>query len=113
MDQDIKAIQAEVEEKSKFVGVLTDEIRKVIVGQNYLVERLLIGLLADGHILIEGVPGLAKTLSIKTLSDCIQTQFQRLQFTPDLLPADLVGTMVFSPQEAKFFPKKGPIFSNP
>jgi MoxR-like ATPase len=112
MDQDIKAIQAEVEEKSKFLGTLTDEIRKVIVGQNYLLDRLLIGLLADGHILIEGVPGLAKTLSIKTLADCIKAGFQRLQFTPDLLPADLIGTMVFSPQESKFYPKKGPLFSN-
>lgn len=112
MNQDIKAIQAEVEEKSKFLPTLTSEIRKVIVGQNYLVERLLVGLLADGHILIEGVPGLAKTLSIKTLSDCIQASFQRLQFTPDLLPADLIGTMVFSPNEGKFYPKKGPIFAN-
>ena len=112
MNQDIKAIQAEVEEKSKFLGVLTEEMRKVIVGQDYLLNRLLVGLLADGHILIEGVPGLAKTLSIKTLADCIRSGFQRLQFTPDLLPADLIGTMVFSPQEAKFYPKKGPIFSN-
>ncbi len=112
MHQDIKAIQAEVEEKSRFLPNLTSEIRKVIVGQNYLVERLLVGLLADGHILIEGVPGLAKTLSIKTLSDCIQASFQRLQFTPDLLPADLIGTMVFSPSEGKFYPKKGPIFAN-
>ncbi|MBD3219140.1 MAG: AAA domain-containing protein, partial [candidate division Zixibacteria bacterium] len=112
MNQDIKEIQAEVEEKSKFLQNLTDEIRKIIVGQNYLIDRLLVGLLADGHILIEGVPGLAKTLSIKTLSDCIQASFQRLQFTPDLLPADLIGTMVYSPQESNFFPKKGPIFAN-
>jgi len=112
MNQDIKVIQAEVEEKSKFLGVLTEEMRKVIVGQDYLLNRLLVGLLADGHILIEGVPGLAKTLSIKTLADCIRSGFQRLQFTPDLLPADLIGTMVFSPQAAKFYPKKGPIFSN-
>jgi len=112
MNQDIKEIQAEVEQKSVFLNTLTSEIRKVIVGQNYLLDRLLIGLLADGHILIEGVPGLAKTLSIKTLADSIQAGFQRIQFTPDLLPADLVGTMVFSPQESKFYPKKGPIFSN-
>ena len=112
MNQDIQEIQSEVEQKSGFVNNLTSEIRKVIVGQNYLLDRLLIGLLADGHILIEGVPGLAKTLSIKTLSDGIQAGFQRIQFTPDLLPADLVGTMVFSPQESKFYPKKGPIFSN-
>jgi len=112
MNQDIKAIQAEVEEKSKFLDLLTQEIRKVIVGQSYLIDRLLIGLLADGHILIEGVPGLAKTLSIKTLSDCFRATFQRIQFTPDLLPADLIGTMGFSPQEGKFYPRKGPIFAN-
>ncbi len=112
MDQDIKAIQSEVEEKSKFIQTLTSEIRKVIVGQDYLVNRLLVGMLADGHILIEGVPGLAKTLSIKTMAQAIRADFQRLQFTPDLLPADLIGTMVFSPQEAKFYPKKGPIFAN-
>jgi MoxR-like ATPase len=112
MHQDIREIQERVEKESGFVEKLTSEIRKVIVGQNYLVERLLVGLLADGHILLEGVPGLAKTLSIKTLSDCIRTKFQRLQFTPDLLPADLIGTLVYSPQEGKFYPKKGPIFAN-
>jgi MoxR-like ATPase len=112
MHQDIREIQERVEKESGFVEKLTSEIRKVIVGQNYLVERLLVGLLADGHILLEGVPGLAKTLSIKTLSDCIKTMFQRLQFTPDLLPADLIGTLVYSPQEGKFYPKKGPIFAN-
>jgi MoxR-like ATPase len=112
MDQDIKEIQKRVEEESGFISKLTTEMRKVIVGQNYLIERLLIGLIADGHILLEGVPGLAKTLSIKTLSDAIQTKFQRIQFTPDLLPADLVGTLVYSPQEGKFYPKKGPVFAN-
>jgi len=112
MHQDIREIQERVEKESGFVEKLRAEIRKVIVGQNYLVERLLVGLLADGHILLEGVPGLAKTLSIKTLSDCIKTKFQRLQFTPDLLPADLIGTLVYSPQEGKFYPKKGPIFAN-
>lgn len=112
MHQDIREIQERVEKESGFVKKLTTEIRKVIVGQNYLIERLLIGLLADGHILLEGVPGLAKTLSIQTLSDCIKTKFQRLQFTPDLLPADLIGTLVYSPQEGKFYTKKGPIFAN-
>ena len=111
MNQDIEAIQAEVEQKSKFLSELTAQIRRVIVGQDYLVDRLLIGLLADGHILIEGVPGLAKTLSIRTLADSIAASFQRIQFTPDLLPADLIGTMVFSPQEGKFYAKKGPIFA--
>ena len=91
---------------------LTQEISSVIVGQKYLIDRLLIGILADGHILIEGVPGLAKTLSVKTLSDAIQTKFQRLQFTPDLLPADLIGTMIYNPQSAQFLVKKGPIFAN-
>ena len=112
MNQDIKAIQEKVEKESIFVQQLLSEIEKVIVGQKYLVERLLIGLLADGHILIEGVPGLAKTLSVKTLSDTIQTKFQRIQFTPDLLPADLIGTLVYNPQNGDFTTKKGPIFSN-
>jgi len=112
MDHDISEIQQKVEKESAFVEKVTSEIRKVIVGQDYLVERLMIGLLADGHILLEGVPGLAKTLSVKTLSDTIETKFQRIQFTPDLLPADLVGTLVYSPQDGSFHTKKGPIFSN-
>jgi MoxR-like ATPase len=109
---DIKAIQEKVEKESLFVRELLTEMGKVIVGQKYLVERLLIGLLANGHILIEGVPGLAKTLSIKTLSDAIQTKFQRIQFTPDLLPADLIGTMIYNPQSGSFSTKKGPLFTN-
>ena len=112
MQTDIQEIQAKVEQESAFVQKLTGEISNVIVGQKYLIERLLIGILADGHILIEGVPGLAKTLSVKTLSDAIQTKFQRLQFTPDLLPADLIGTMIYNPQTAQFSVKKGPIFAN-
>ncbi|MEA2031853.1 MAG: MoxR family ATPase [candidate division Zixibacteria bacterium] len=112
MHTDIKEIQARVEQESSFVQRLTDEIATVIVGQRYLVDRLLIGILANGHILIEGVPGLAKTLSVKTLSDAIQTKFQRLQFTPDLLPADLIGTMIYNPRTAEFSVKKGPIFAN-
>ncbi|MBU0982930.1 MAG: MoxR family ATPase [candidate division Zixibacteria bacterium] len=112
MDIDIQQIQAQVEKESEFVRRLTEQMSSVIVGQHYLVERLLIGILADGHILIEGVPGLAKTLSVKTLSDAIQTKFQRLQFTPDLLPADLIGTMIYNPQKAEFSVKKGPIFAN-
>ncbi|MGB2697883.1 MAG: AAA family ATPase, partial [Candidatus Zixiibacteriota bacterium] len=112
MNQDIKAIQEKVEKESVFVQKLLSQIEKVIVGQKYLVERLLIGLLADGHILIEGVPGLAKTLSVKTLSSVIQTKFQRIQFTPDLLPADLIGTLVYNPQNGDFTTKKGPIFAN-
>ncbi len=112
MEIDIQQIQAKVEKEASFVEKLTDQMGKVIVGQHYLIERLLIGILADGHILIEGVPGLAKTLSVKTLSDAIQAKFQRLQFTPDLLPADLVGTMIYSPQKSEFSVKKGPIFAN-
>jgi MoxR-like ATPase len=109
---DIKAIQEKVEKEGLFVQELVAEMGKVIIGQKYLVERLLIGLLANGHILLEGVPGLAKTLSIKTLSDAIQTKFQRIQFTPDLLPADLIGTMIYNPQSGSFSTKKGPVFSN-
>lgn len=112
MDSQIKEIQQKVEKESVFVQELLSEIGKVIIGQKYLVERLIIGLLANGHILIEGVPGLAKTLSVKTLSDAIQTKFQRIQFTPDLLPADLIGTMIYNPQTCQFSPKKGPIFAN-
>jgi MoxR-like ATPase len=94
------------------VRELLAEINKIIVGQERLIERLIIGLLANGHILIEGVPGLAKTLSVRTLSQAIQAQFQRIQFTPDLLPADLIGTLVYNPQSGDFTPKKGPIFAN-
>jgi MoxR-like ATPase len=112
MQQDIKEIQKKVEKESVFIKQLSSEIGKVIVGQKYLVERLLVGLLADGHILIEGVPGLAKTLSVRTLSSAIQTKFQRIQFTPDLLPADLIGTMIYNPQSGDFTTKKGPIFAN-
>ncbi|MCK4574150.1 MAG: AAA family ATPase, partial [candidate division Zixibacteria bacterium] len=112
MDTDIQQIQSRVEKESSFVERLTGQISEVIVGQKYLIDRLLMGLLADGHILIEGVPGLAKTLSVKTLSDALEAKFQRLQFTPDLLPADLIGTMIYNPQKAEFTAKKGPIFSN-
>jgi MoxR-like ATPase len=112
MNTDIKQIQALVETEAAFVDKLTSQISSVIVGQKYLVERLLMGILADGHILIEGVPGLAKTLSVKTLADSIQAKFQRLQFTPDLLPADLIGTLIYNPQKAEFSVRKGPIFAN-
>ncbi len=112
MHTDIQEIQARVEQESTFVQRLTGQIGSVIVGQKYLVERLLIGILSNGHILIEGVPGLAKTLSVHTLASAIQAKFQRLQFTPDLLPADLIGTMIYNPQTAKFSVKKGPVFAN-
>jgi MoxR-like ATPase len=112
MNTDIAEIQALVETEAGFVSRLTGQMGSVIVGQKYLVERLLMGILANGHILIEGVPGLAKTLAVKTLSDAIQAKFQRIQFTPDLLPADLIGTLIYNPQKAEFAVKKGPIFAN-
>jgi len=112
MQEGIGAINQKVEKESVFIEDLLSEIRKVIVGQDYLIERLLVGLLANGHVLIEGVPGLAKTMSVRVLSSAISTNFQRLQFTPDLLPADLIGTLVYNPKDGKFTTKKGPIFSN-
>ena len=112
MSHDIDAIQERIQNESAFVERLLAEIGRVIVGQKYMVERLLIGLLADGHVLMEGVPGLAKTLTVKTLADAIDTDFQRIQFTPDLLPADLLGTLIYDPRDSDFKTKKGPIFSN-
>jgi MoxR-like ATPase len=112
MDKNIEAIHKKIQKESVFVDKLTEEVGKVIVGQKYMVERLLIGLLSNGHVLLEGVPGLAKTLTVRTLSAAIQTQFQRIQFTPDLLPADLIGTLIYNQKNGKFETKKGPIFSN-
>jgi MoxR-like ATPase len=112
MNTGISAINKEVEKASAFVRPLFSEIGKVVIGQNYLVERLVIGLLANGHVLLEGVPGLAKTLSVKTLASCIHVKFSRLQFTPDMLPADVVGTQIYNPQSGGFTTRKGPIFSN-
>lgn len=109
---DITELNRVIERESAFVRVITDEISKTIVGQKNMVERLLIGLLSDGHILLEGVPGLAKTLAISSLAKTINADFSRIQFTPDLLPADVVGTMIYNPQKSGFDVKKGPIFSN-
>ena len=109
---DIRELNERIEKQSSFVDALTMGMDTTIVGQKHLVESLLIGLLSDGHILLEGVPGLAKTLAIKTLSDLIKADFSRIQFTPDLLPADVVGTMIYSQKEEKFSIKKGPIFAN-
>jgi MoxR-like ATPase len=109
---DIKTINEMIERESGFVDSLSSEIGKVIVGQKRMVERLLIGLLSNGHILLEGVPGLAKTLTIKTLATAISAKFQRIQFTPDLLPADLIGTMIYNQKDGKFFTRRGPIFAN-
>lgn len=109
---DIRALNAMIEKESAFIDLLKMEMDKVIVGQKYMVDRLLIGLLADGHILLEGVPGLAKTLAINTLSKAIQADFSRIQFTPDLLPADLLGTMIYNQKKEEFVVRKGPLFSN-
>jgi len=109
---DIKTINEMIKRESEFVDSLISEVGKVIIGQKSMVDRLLIGLLCQGHILLEGVPGLAKTLSIKTLAAAINSKFQRIQFTPDLLPADLVGTMIYNQKDGKFFTRRGPLFSN-
>ena len=109
---DINAINEKIQKESAFVDLLTFEMNKVIVGQKHMIERLLIGLLGRGHILLEGVPGLAKTLAINTLSQAVKGSFSRIQFTPDLLPADVVGTMIYNIKENDFLIKKGPIFAN-
>src|SRR5213080_1550638 len=105
-------ITQEVRELGQWIPPLRQQVGHVIIGQKYLVDRLLLGLLANGHLLLEGVPGLAKTLTVKTMAACIQTGFQRLQFTPDLLPADLIGTLIYNPRTGEFTTKLGPIFSN-
>ncbi len=112
MSVDIQAINEKIQQESAFVEKITGEVGKVIVGQTYMVERLLIGLLSNGHILLEGVPGLAKTMTVKTLASVIQARFQRIQFTPDLLPADLIGTLIYNQNTGKFTVRKGPIFAN-
>jgi MoxR-like ATPase len=112
MDKNIEALNKKIEQESVFLEKLRGEIHKVIVGQTVMVDRLLIGLLSNGHILLEGVPGLAKTMTVRTLSSAIQTQFRRIQFTPDLLPADLVGTLIYDQHDGKFKTKKGPLFAN-
>jgi MoxR-like ATPase len=112
MSVDVAQLNEKIREESSFVSLLKTEVGRVIVGQPKMIDRLLIGLLTRGHILLEGVPGLAKTLAISTLAKVIDTGFQRIQFTPDLLPADLVGTLVFNQKSGEFVPKKGPLFSN-
>lgn len=109
---DMQALSEKIETHSAFIDDIYKELDKVIVGQRYMIDRLLIGLLADGHVLLEGVPGLAKTLTVSSLATVINTKFQRIQFTPDLLPADLIGTMIYNQKESEFTVKKGPIFSN-
>ncbi|HFK5553621.1 TPA: MoxR family ATPase [Elizabethkingia anophelis] len=110
--EDIKILMEKVKEKNYFFSLLKSEINKVIIGQEYMIDRLLIGLLGNGHVLLEGVPGLAKTLAIKTLADAVQGQYSRIQFTPDLLPADVVGTMIYNVKDNDFSIKKGPVFAN-
>jgi MoxR-like ATPase len=110
--QDVRALNEVVAQHSAFVDDLTAEIGKVVVGQTYMVERILIGLLAGGHVLLEGVPGLAKTLTVRTVCDAIQAQFARIQFTPDLLPADVVGTTIYNQKTGEFTSKLGPVFAN-
>jgi MoxR-like ATPase len=108
----VAELNERVRAESEFARQLTAEIGRVIVGQKYMVDRLLIGLLADGHVLLEGVPGLAKTLAVRTLAGAVQASFKRIQFTPDLLPADLTGTLIYNPREGTFTAKKGPVFAN-
>ncbi len=112
MATDVKQISSLVQERSEFVRALFSELDKVIVGQQYMLERMLIGLLANGHILLEGVPGLAKTLAVTVLSRAIDADFRRIQFTPDLLPADLIGTQIYRQSDGEFYTRKGPIFAN-
>ncbi len=112
MTTDLDELNALIRERSAFVDRIENELEKVIVGQKMLIERLMTGLLTGGHVLIQGVPGLAKTLTVSSLADCINLDFQRIQFTPDLLPADLIGTMVFDQKDREFVPRKGPVFTN-
>ena len=109
---DVRVINEMVQQQSAFVDNLSAEVGKVIVGQKPMVDRILIGLLTGGHVLLEGVPGLAKTLTVKTLADSLDMRFQRIQFTPDLLPADIVGTVIYNQNRGEFVSKKGPIFAN-
>src|SRR6187401_1712255 len=112
MTTGLNAINETVQKAGAFLRPLTSEMSKVVVGQTYLVERLIIGLLANGHVLLEGVPGLAKTLAVKSLANCLNVKFSRLQFTPDMLPADVIGTQIYNPQSGAFTTRRGPIFAN-
>jgi MoxR-like ATPase len=112
MPTDIQAINEMVRQESLFVDKVLSEMQKVIVGQKGLLDRLMVGVLCHGHILLEGVPGLAKTLAVKTFADTLEAHFQRIQFTPDLLPADLIGTMIYNQKDGEFYPRKGPVFAN-
>src|SRR6195952_546437 len=110
--EDIRQINEKIQHAGAFIDRLRDEVGRVIVGQQYMLDRLMIGLLSNGHVLLEGVPGLAKTLAIKSLAQAIHAKFSRIQFTPDLLPADVIGTMIYNQQRNEFLIRKGPIFAN-
>ena len=110
--EDVRRLNEAIAQQAVFIDALRDELHKVIVGQQYMIDRLLIGLLSSGHVLLEGVPGLAKTLTIKSLAQAVQAQFSRIQFTPDLLPADVIGTMIYNQQRNEFVVRRGPIFAN-
>ncbi len=112
MDSDVARLNEEIYEQSAFVERISEELKKVVIGQQYMIDRLLIGILTGGHVLLEGVPGLAKTLTVKSLARCIDSAFQRIQFTPDLLPADLIGTMIYDQSTREFVARKGPVFTN-
>ena len=112
METDVRVINELVRRESAFIDEIFTEVDKVIVGQRYMIERVILGLLTGGHVLLEGVPGLAKTLTVNTLASTMEAKFRRIQFTPDLLPADLIGTLIYHPQTGEFTPKKGPIFAN-
>jgi MoxR-like ATPase len=112
MNRSVEEIRRDVEAQSQFVTRLRDEMGRIIVGQQYMVDRIIVGMLANGHVLIEGVPGLAKTTAVKTLAQALDLRYSRIQFTPDLLPADLIGTLVYDPKEGVFSTKKGPVFGN-
>ena len=112
MDFNLAALNEEIQKESVFLNAIQNELKKVLIGQDKMVQRLLIGLLSEGHILLEGVPGLAKTLAVKSLAEAIDTRFHRIQFTPDLLPSDLIGTLIYNQKESSFEVKKGPIFAN-
>ncbi len=112
IETNIRELNEKIRLESSFIDLISLEMNKVIVGQKHMIERLLIGLLANGHILLEGVPGLAKTLAIKSLASVIDAKFSRIQFTPDLLPADLLGTLIYSQKSEEFIVRKGPIFAN-
>src|SRR3984885_16293065 len=110
--EDIRQLNSKIQYQASFIDRLRDEVGRVIVGQHHMLDRILIGLLSNGHVLLEGVPGLAKTLAVRTLADAVEASFKRIQFTPDLLPADLIGTQIYNQATASFSVRQGPVFAN-